>query len=146
MSPPACPPNPNGRSVLRGTLFRQLLNDGERLLGIGVARYSPDRRNDLAVTPDDEGGALGHAVTDLVAAGVLQLGDGLSLAGGFRDFDIVGLRYFALLIRGHRQLAGAILRIGGEVVQAGDAVERNADDAGAGGGEFVVIFRKGMCL
>src|SRR5271165_5291340 len=43
-----------GPSIPRGTLCGQLLNNGKRLLGIGVARNPADRRNDLAIRRDDK--------------------------------------------------------------------------------------------
>jgi hypothetical protein len=47
-----------------------LLNDGERLLGVGIARNSADRRNDLAAGRNDESRAFRRAMTYLVAAAV----------------------------------------------------------------------------
>jgi hypothetical protein len=132
-------------SIPRGTFCRQLLNHGKRLLGIGITRNSTDRRNYLVVGRDDESRTFRRAMADLVAAGILHRGDGLSLIG-VRDFDIVGFRDFALLILGHRQPTGAIFRIGREVVQARNTIERNTDDRGACGGELVVILRKRVRL
>src|ERR1700730_10293981 len=102
-------------STARAAFCRQLLNNGKSLLGIGITSNSTDRRNDLVIGGDDESRTFRRAVADLVAAGILHRCDGLSLIG-VGDFDIVGFGDFALLIRGDRQLAGAILRIGGEVV------------------------------
>jgi hypothetical protein len=137
--------NTASHSIPRGTFCSQLLNNGERLLGIGIACNSTDRRNDLIVGRDNEGRTFRHAMADLVATGILHFGDGLSVIG-VRDFYVVGFRDFALLIRGHGQLAGALFRIGREVVQARNAIERNADDRGACGGELVVILRKRVRL
>src|SRR5271170_5173669 len=63
-----------GPSIPRGTVCRQLLHNGERLLGIGVARHSTDRRNDLVVGRDDESRTFRRAMADLVAAGILHCG------------------------------------------------------------------------
>ena len=131
--------NASSLSIPCGTFCRQLLNNGKRLLCIGIARDSTDGRNDLVVRRDDECRTFRRTVTDFVAARILHRGNGLSLIG-VRDFDIVGSRDFALLIRGHRQLAGAILRICREFIQALNAIERNADDRGACGGELVAGF------
>jgi hypothetical protein len=66
-----------------------LLNDGNRLLSIGVARNSTDRRNDLGVMRDDESRTFRRAMADLVSTGILHRGDGLSLIG-VRHLDVIG--------------------------------------------------------
>src|SRR5580658_4985915 len=68
-------------SIPRSTFRGQLLDNGKRLLGVGIARHSTDRRGDLVVGRDDESRTFRHAMADLVATGILHFGDGLSVIG-----------------------------------------------------------------
>jgi hypothetical protein len=80
------------------------------------------------------------AVVDLLAAAV----DGAALRAA--DPQTEGARDLAVDVGGDRQLAGAIVGVGRELVQPFDAVERDADHRGAGGGELVGPGRKLMRL
>src|SRR5690348_17881499 len=60
------------------------------------------------------------------------------------NVDLIRLRDRPARIRCRGKLARAVLRVGGEVVEPPDAVERDADDRGAGGREFLAVLRKGV--
>ena len=56
--------------------------------------------------------------------------------------QIVGSGDLVGCIGGHRKLSGAIVRVRRERIEPLDAVGRYANDGGAGGIEFVFLFRK----
>src|SRR5690606_3892401 len=87
-------------------LHRQALDCLECLLNVLHRRQAADGLGDLPVRRDNERGPLREAVVDLYAAGILD-----AFAAGL-DVELVRLRDFSVLVRGNRQLAGAIFRIG----------------------------------
>src|SRR5690606_5318953 len=104
----------------------EALHGLERLLHVLDRRDAADRLGDLAVRRHDERRPLCEPVVDVLAARVLHAGTPLA------DLELVGARDRAALVRCDGELARAIVRIGGEVVQPLDAVERYADHARAG--------------
>src|SRR6185295_15399268 len=99
-----------------------------------------DHRVHLAVLADDERGALGAAVRDLLAARVLAPG----LGGAYLDAE--RFRDAAVGVGRRREPARAELRIRGELLEPRDAVERYSDDGGAGPGELRAALRERVRL
>lgn len=98
--------------------------------------FGREHGNDLMVFADDEGFALNKVVVDGDPAHVLHAGPPGS------DRQAVGSGNLAVGIGSDGETACAEIGIGGELVEAGDAVFRDANDTGAGCGELVLILRK----
>src|SRR5882757_8007747 len=112
----------------------------ERLVDVIRRREAAHRRGDLAIRSDNESRALGKTMPDLDAARVLAARLALP------HHEVVRLCDRAVRIGGGWKLARAVLRVGREVVEALDAVERHADDRRAGRRKFIAADREGMRL
>src|SRR5579862_7047888 len=128
--------------ALRDIGLLQLLDDfqGSRhvLVGGQFVVGGGEGGDDLVVLADHVGHALDEAVVDVNAADVLN-----GALGGV-DAQVVGRGDFSVGVGGHGELAGAVVRIRGELVEAGDAVGRYADDGGSSCVELRFVFSESV--
>lgn len=96
--------------------------------------------DNLALFVDDEGGAGKEAVVDGDAANVF-----CAVHGG-EDIYAVFFADAGAGVGGDGELAGAVFGVGGELVEALDAVLRYANDGGSSSGEFVLVLSEGVGL
>src|SRR3569833_1270692 len=94
----------------------------------------------FVIFTDDKGLAFNEITPDVNAAYLLHAG----LAAG--DSQAISSRDLATRIGGDRKTTGAVIRIGGELIEALDAIFGNPNDGGTGFAEPLLDFGKGVGL